>query len=311
MREKFYFWSVRQIQKHLRGFLFSLLWACLIAGVYARADFNNVDKSFMELRNLLLNPGFEQGLTKWSPSNGGSLSVTTNTSIVGSGAASLIYDATATGQSLVSSLITIPVGAYGLSGTVSCAIKALSGTATHTLGAYYSTGGSSSATITSSTSAYQRTTVYFTFPTSGNIQIGIASFANEPPISIDDCYIGLSEGFAGVETVNSVSTTAGLPQHYEHASIQNNGAVCSIIRQSGNWISSLTRTGAGNCTLTLNSTEFSLPPACTCSANGNFNRACDGNYSSPTTTIVDVITLTTNTPAAADYNFDIMCGGQK
>jgi hypothetical protein len=152
---------------------------------------------FLSNENILSDGGFENGGTGWTAS-GGSYSPTTSTAAnVERGSKAGDWDSSAAAQTLVSETIAIPAGMYGRNGVVSCAFKAASGTATHTLTANDGTNDLvTGQTIASSTSSYQRTSVNFIFPSSGNIKVKIASVAsNEPEVFIDGCYLGLAEGF--------------------------------------------------------------------------------------------------------------------
>jgi hypothetical protein len=152
---------------------------------------------FLSNENILSDGGFENGGTGWTAS-GGSYSPTTSTAAnVERGSKAGDWDSSAAAQTLVSETIAIPAGMYGRNGVVSCAFKAASGTATHTLTANDGTNDLvTGQTIASSTSSYQRTSVNFIFPSSGNIKVKIASVAsNEPEVFIDGCYLGLADGF--------------------------------------------------------------------------------------------------------------------
>ena len=147
--------------------------------------------------NLAANPGFEDGTSDWTAS-GGTTTATTNTlANVGSELLAYEWDSSSAAQTLTNTAVTVTAaaGLASLNGVVSCRFKTASGTATHTLQAY---DGAilGSATITSVTTGYARTTVNFPFPASGTVSLRVVSVAgNEPTVYIDDCYIGLAENF--------------------------------------------------------------------------------------------------------------------
>lgn len=144
-------------------------------------------------QNILQNPGFE-GTGDWTASGGATTAI--NTTAVGTGSKGYDWDSNSASQTLSSDSVTIPNGLKGKSGVVSCAIKTVSGTATHTLQAYDGTNIVASSTITSDTNSFARTALNFVFPSSGSIVLRLVSVAsNEPEIYIDDCYMGLAEGF--------------------------------------------------------------------------------------------------------------------
>ncbi|MGL4557066.1 MAG: hypothetical protein ACRCV5_06165, partial [Afipia sp.] len=145
--------------------------------------------------NLLENPGWESNTNDWTAS-GGTYTRTTTTANVGSGAGAGSWDSNSASQTLTADSITIPSGYYGAWGVASCRFKSASGTATHKIQAYDGTNVLAEQTITSDTVNYPRTSVNFAFPGSGSITMRVISVAsNEPTVYIDDCYLGLSEGF--------------------------------------------------------------------------------------------------------------------
>lgn len=146
-----------------------------------------------EGRNILLNPNFELS-TNWTASGGATTAI--NSTAVGTGTNGYDWNSNGAAQTLSSDSVTIPNGMQGKSGVVSCAIKTVSGTATHTLQAYDGSNIVGTATITSTTASFARTALNFVFPTSGSIVLRLVSVAaDEPEIYIDDCYMGLAEGF--------------------------------------------------------------------------------------------------------------------
>lgn len=144
--------------------------------------------------NYIQNYGWEGVSTSWTAS-GGSYARTTTAADIGTGVGAGQWDSNASSQTLTSTAVALTAGAYGRNGVVSCAIETPSGTATHLLQAWDGTNVLASQTITSSTN-FSRTNVNFVFPSSGSISARIVSVnSNEPSINIDDCYLGLAEGF--------------------------------------------------------------------------------------------------------------------
>ena len=158
-------------------------------------------------QNLISNNSWEtdtSGYTSTATGTGcsgstGFARTTTNGQFIPPGVAGGCLDSASAAETLVYTATTINAndGLAGRNGVVSCAFRAASGTATHTITAY---DGSNNIvtpqTITSSTTNWQRTSVNFPFPASGTVQLKIASVAsNEPVLYIDDCYMGLAENF--------------------------------------------------------------------------------------------------------------------
>lgn len=158
----------------------------------AFGQFTNVQKSFSTLINLMDNPGFENGVQKWTVAGGDTISVTTTAANVGSGSAALSWNSAGANRTVTSAAFTIPAGMYGHSAVVSCNIQTPSGTATHTIEAWDGSGTIGTAKTVTSATTYTRTiTAPFTMPSSGTIAIRLKSInANEPQIYVDDCIVG-------------------------------------------------------------------------------------------------------------------------
>lgn len=184
----------------MNKWIFSLLWV----GSTALAALSEPDRSLIPYRNLLVNPGFEQGKASWTAS-GGTFTTTTTAANVGSGNAAGSWDSSSAGQTLTSSSITIPAGLYGASATARCRIQTPSGTATHQIMVYDGTNEISPQTIVSNAN-YTVSSTTFIMPSSGTIALRLKSVASdEPNINIDDCYLGLNDN---VGTVSQSSLVA-------------------------------------------------------------------------------------------------------
>jgi hypothetical protein len=149
-------------------------------------------------QNELKNPGFEASTgtapDDWSVSTG----ALTYTAIdAASGAKSAVFSPAGSGEVMSSYAITITSGAglSGNSGAASCRIKTVSGSANPpTIQAYDGTNILASTAVAATTSTYTRTTVNFPFPASGTTSLRIVS-TGAGSYKIDDCYLGLAEGF--------------------------------------------------------------------------------------------------------------------
>lgn len=82
---------------------------------------------------------------------------------------------------------------------------------------------------------------------------------------------------------------------------------CTISRQSGPWISSITRSSAGQYVVNFAAGEFSGVPVCTCNADTGAGGGCTP-YSFSSTS-VNLNTFATNTGAATDAMFYVSCTG--
>lgn len=176
----------------------------------ASATLNNVDKASIWSKQILTNGGFENGKTSWSVSGGDTFATATSGSNLLEGAVSITWDSAGAGRNLDSTAVTIPKGYYGRNGVASCVFLTPSGTATHTINAYDGSSVLASTTITSSTTPV-RSSINFIMPSSGSIQLRVASVASdEPSITIDSCFVGPAEGF----NLSSVSQAALVGESY-------------------------------------------------------------------------------------------------
>lgn len=167
------------------------------------ATLNDVDKAILVPLNILQNPGFENGKSKWTASGGTFTTVTSGTNLL-TGLVSATWDSSSASQTLTSTALTIPKGLYGKNGLAYCNIQVPSGTATHTLQVYDGTNILVSTTITSSTLP-TRTSVNYIHPTSGSLSLRLVSVAsNESLIAIDDCYLGDAANISNVSQAQFV-----------------------------------------------------------------------------------------------------------
>jgi len=190
----------------------------------AKAALSESDRAILDVsKQLLKNPGFENGSSFWTASGGAT--ATANATAKGTGALGYDWDSNGAAQTLTSSSVTILNGLLGKNGTISCQIKTVSGTATHTLGFWDGTTLSSTQTITSSTTSFEETKINFIFPSSGTAAIRITSVnANEPEIYIDDCKISLADNIGTVAQANiygGVTWVGATGCQWTHASNQN------------------------------------------------------------------------------------------
>lgn len=193
--------------KRISIFLLPLLFVATALGALTE-----LDRALLSQRNLLANPGWEGAKAGWTAS-GGTYTTTTTAANIGAGNASGSWDSSSGSQTLTSGSVSITSGngLSGLNGVVSCRIKAATGTATHTIQAYDGSAALVSSTVTSSTSGFVRTSANFIFPASGTVSLRLVSVASdEPGIYIDDCYLGLADGF----NIQSVSQAQLAGQSY-------------------------------------------------------------------------------------------------
>jgi hypothetical protein len=110
--------------------------------------------------------------------------------------------------------------------------------------------------------------------------------------------------------VGSVTSNATGAERVERASLAScTGSPCTITKQSGSWLSSVTRSGAGTYAYNIASGTFSDTPTCVCTnSNPAGGRICHGGAAS--STLVNVYTSVGNT-VMEDNGVNIICFGPR
>lgn len=160
-------------------------------------DFSSFGSGSGVTGNLLLNPSWELNTTNWTASAGTYVRESGAANIVPPGTGSGSWDAAASADTLTSNATTITAG-DGISGSNiagSCTIKCATGTCSHSIQIYDGTNILSTATISSSTAGFVRTTINAVAPTSGTISLRLYANANEPIAYVTDCFLGKAEGY--------------------------------------------------------------------------------------------------------------------
>lgn len=216
------------------------------------------------VRNLVQDPGFEDVGRGWAASAG-----TGAASSAAKGTGSYGYSWVSTGgagRTLDSAAVTIPAGMQGKNAVVSCAIKCVSGTCTHTLEAYDGTNPvSAQTTITSSSSTFARTSVNFVMPSSGTIAARLTTVsATEGDIYVDDCRISPADEY-NISQVNQAQLIGTL----RYAG--NSG--CDWVTTGTSWANLGTDASCNNATVTglLKTTGGKI-------AGGDMTNVPPGNY---------------------------------
>lgn len=150
------------------------------------------DRQVLEVaRNLLSNPGAENGKAKWSITGSSSLSLDTSTPLEGS--TSLVWDASASGEFLRSEAITVPQGLKGRTCAVEMNYSWNSGVADEIeLGVYDGTNTLAKLGLspTDSTVPSRHEIVIFPCPSSGTLQLQLESTADSAAITVDSGRLG-------------------------------------------------------------------------------------------------------------------------
>jgi len=195
----------------IRNKLFGFL-AFLIAfnGFAAPQDLLDQDKSVV---NILLNPGFENGLARWTASGGTLAKETTNP---GHGTASASWDASGSSQTLKSTAVTIPKALYGNS--CYAAIHYRADTITTNDYSFIVQDGSnadiSAEVLLAQTTKWTFASVSFTCPTSGSLKLTVTSkVANPAAILLDQLHVG-SQNSEVLGAISATPTTKGQVTSY-------------------------------------------------------------------------------------------------
>lgn len=166
-----------------------------------------VNKNLLEIYS----GGFENGMNLWTAS-AGSLTLKTNSGDYISGKASGAWDASAASQTLDSYAAPVPEHLWSNNGYAFCKIQVPSGTATHTMSVLDNSGNVLVGPTSISSSTIAQTApnggLNFIFPTgaSATVKIRITSAANEPDITIDDCYIGAAANLTNVSQATFIGS---------------------------------------------------------------------------------------------------------
>lgn len=108
---------------------------------------------------------------------------------------------------------------------------------------------------------------------------------------------------------NIVTNSSASPVRVETAYVNQSAGSCSLNAEVGSWIQSLTDNGTGDCTLNFKPGTFSSAPVCVQSIIAG-NTAAYTSISSLSSSLVRVVTYD-SVPAATEYDFNIVCVGNK
>lgn len=171
--------------------LFFRFLVTLFIPLVAFAGPSDVKRQGEPFNNLLIdvNPGFENGLVRWT-SSGGTFTKNTTLSNVSRGVASGAWDSSSTGQTLTSRQVSIPSGLYNQEcvasvwvkgGDTNLSFKVIDGS--------LATVGNSVPFI-QAYSSYVRLTSQFKCPSSGTLALQLASTGNAAVVYVDEAFLG-------------------------------------------------------------------------------------------------------------------------
>lgn len=161
-------------------YLLLILTAYFCLGAY-------LDESKTTNVNLLSNPGFEQGIARWTNSGGGTLTRETGSN-VGVGDSSGAWDASAASDTLTSEQVTIPTGLQNRFCSASFIYKG--GDANLTAEVIDGSLAVLASQVLSAQTDFQAVDLAFTCPSSGTLAIRINASADAAIIYLEQAFIG-------------------------------------------------------------------------------------------------------------------------
>lgn len=192
------------MNKFLLGFLvFFTQFLALGAG-------SDVQRQGEPFNNLLIdaNPGFENGLSRWT-SSGGTFTKHTTLSNVGRGTTSGAWDSSSTGQTLTSKQVTIPGGSLSKACVASALVKGGDTTLTFKVidGSLADVG--TPLAFASAYSAFTKLTIAFTCPASGTLAVRFTTTSNAPVVYIDEVFLGQQDTPANTGVADGSNASTG------------------------------------------------------------------------------------------------------
>jgi hypothetical protein len=156
--------------------------------IFTMAAWTEVDRSELLSKNLLkdLNPGAENGKSKWA-ATGGTITLETSSTDIHTGNAALSWDASAASQFVASGAGSKKSGLNSTNGVGLCFVRT---TATdYTMEIYDGTAVIASMLVPA-TSTYEIMPINFVFTNNTQYQIRFSSASDAAKIYYDDCFIG-------------------------------------------------------------------------------------------------------------------------
>lgn len=172
-----------------------LILLALVFSVIGRGENNRLStqQQFLEIKNLLKNPGLEFAKSDWTVS-GGTFTITTTSSQVARGQRAASWDGSATAQTLTTGSYTIPAGMFGQNCLAQIHYQNTESSVPYTLEALDGSNNVlGSVSLTDATGVYTRAEAPFICPSSGSIKLRVrtnSSAGNPAVIYLDDAFLG-------------------------------------------------------------------------------------------------------------------------
>lgn len=150
--------------------------------------------------NLIENPGFENGLARWTNTGGGTFATTSTVANLSIGAVSGSWDASAASDTLTSKQITIPAGLFSKKCYASMEIKGADTNLTMEVidGSITVLASQNLITYTD----YSLVQISFICPSSGTVAVRIIASANAAIVYIDQVFLGTRRAIPTLITEN-------------------------------------------------------------------------------------------------------------
>jgi len=189
----------------MRVFLNSLLTVLVCLGISSTvgwAALTEIDKQEDPSVNLVDNPGYENGLARWTNTGGGTLAAVTAGANLGIGTTSASWDASAVSDSLTSKQITLPSGLYGQA----CKLQYLQkGGDTNLIVQVWDGSTVIASQPLVAQTAWTEVSQVFTCPSSGTIGLRFLAVSNAAIMYVDRVFVGLPSSGTSVAALSPVA----------------------------------------------------------------------------------------------------------
>lgn len=289
---------------------FALGLACILPllALVTWADIPNTDSQHFEFqgeKNLLKNPGCENGAADWTPTDSDEIAV--RTTDPGYGLRSCIWDPDQTTDTLSSSSASVPNGIALKRCKASAKYKYPSGNYGDITLEVIQDGNSvlASGSLLAN-SLWQSADFEFTCPAQGSTLelVFDANIAASGSLFIDQAFLGKIADDRQLINLQNQRMVYGAATFYN-----NGGSACQVLKQNGSLFeNSVIANGTGDCTYKFISDAFTSEPNCICTGRENAAVFCV-LHSDPTTRNIRILTKL-HDGTARDTVAQIFCVGQ-
>jgi microcystin-dependent protein len=178
----------------------------LLVATTASAQLTDTTRQEIYHKNIITNPGFENGKAGWSASGGDTFTLVSSTTKKHLGKSYVTWDSAGASRIFTHSAVTVDAALAGTNGLCEYRLSVPSGTATHLIRVYDGTNVLVSNTITSSSTTTTQQ-LNFIFPSSGTVQCQLVSVAaDEPSLSIYEAHMGRAGNLTNVSQATFIGS---------------------------------------------------------------------------------------------------------